>query len=111
MAEMTLVPEKSNAAADVNGASENATAKARPFAWTDRFVHRHIGPNAVEVAAMLKVVGYKSLDALIDATVPQSIRMTEPLNVPAACSEYGLLNEMREVAAKNQVFKSYIGMG
>ena len=60
---------------------------------------------------MLKVCGYETLDDLVDATVPQSIRIVEPLNLPAARSEYGLLNEMRSVAAKNQVFKSSIGMG
>jgi glycine dehydrogenase len=94
----------------LNGTSTNG-APSRPFAWTDRFIHRHIGPNAKEVAAMLKVVGYESLDALVDATVPKGIRLAQPLNLPAPRSEYGLLNEMREIAAKNQIFKSYIGMG
>ena len=84
---------------------------ANPFPWTDRFTTRHIGPNADETAAMLKVCGYASLDAMIDATVPKSIRSTKPLNVPAARSEHGLLNELRGIAAKNQVFRSFIGMG
>ena len=51
---------------------------ANPFPWTDRFTTRHIGPNADETAAMLKVCGYASLDAMIDATVPKSIRSTKP---------------------------------
>ena len=60
---------------------------------------------------MLRACGFESLDQLIDATVPKSIRLERSLDLPAARSEYGLLNEMRELAAKNQVFKSYIGMG
>ena len=106
MAETTLAPEETRTETGVNGA-----AKPRPFAWTDRFNSRHIGPKAAEIKAMLKVCGYETLDALVDATVPQSIRMAGSLNLPAARSEYGLLNEMRELAAKNLVFKSYIGTG
>ena len=86
-------------------------AATNPLAWTDRFLHRHIGPNAAEAAAMLKVCGYPSLDAMIDVTVPKSIRATKPLDVPAARSEYGLLTELRSIAAQNQVFRSFIGMG
>jgi glycine dehydrogenase len=109
MAETIVAPEQTNAAESNGGA--DTTASTRPFAWTDRFNTRHIGPNAAEVAAMLKAVGYASLDALVDATVPKGIRLAQTLNLPAARSEYGLLNEMREIAAKNQIFKSYIGMG
>jgi glycine dehydrogenase len=107
MAETTFAPEST--------AAESAVADGkpalRPFAWTDRFVNRHIGPNAAEVREMLRVCGFESLDQLIDATVPKSIRMAQPLNLPAARSEHGLLNEMRTLAAQNQIFKSYIGMG
>ena len=107
MAETIFAPELN--------AAEPAVAdhkpSARPFAWTDRFAHRHIGPNPAEIRDMLKVVGFDSLDTMVDATVPRSIRQAQPLNLPAARSEYGLLNEMRELAAKNQIFKSYIGMG
>ncbi len=106
MAETTVVHGQTNNSIAVDGA-----AKQRPFAWTDRFVRRHIGPNATEVRSMLRVCGYESLDQLIDATVPKSIRLAQPLNLPAARSEHGLLNEMRAVAAQNQIFKSYIGMG
>jgi glycine dehydrogenase len=105
MFETTLVP-------DTNSSTGNDGAMpARPFAWTDRFVHRHIGPNADEVRAMLQVCGFGTLDELIDRTVPAAIRRSEPLNLPASRSEYGLLNELRELAKQNQVFKSYIGMG
>ncbi len=99
MAETTFTPEPT------------ATAATRPFAWTDRFAHRHIGPNPAEVREMLRVCGFESLDGLIGKTVPEAIRRMEPLALPASRSEYGLLNELRGVAAQNQIFKSYIGMG
>ena len=105
MAETTFAPEPNVAE------STALNSKPRPFAWTDRFVNRHIGPNAAEVREMLRVCGFESLDQLVEATVPKSIRLERALDLPAARSEYGLLNEMRELAAKNQVFKSYIGMG
>src|ERR1022692_3220491 len=60
---------------------------------------------------MLKLVGFDSLDALTDATVPKQIRLSKPLNIPAARSEYEALAELRAVAAQNQVFRSFIGMG
>jgi hypothetical protein len=107
MAETTLAPEPKT----VETHADDGKPTTRPFAWTDRFVNRHIGPNAAEVREMLRVCGFESLDQLIDATVPKSIRMTQPLNLPAARSEHGLLNEMRTLAAQNQIFKSYIGMG
>ncbi|MHC5594915.1 MAG: aminomethyl-transferring glycine dehydrogenase [Nostoc sp.] len=75
------------------------------------FVPRHIGPNSDDIQLMLKVLGFPSLDALIDQTVPQSIRLKQPLNLPEAESEYASLASLKKVAAKNQVFRSYIGMG
>ncbi|MEH2356164.1 aminomethyl-transferring glycine dehydrogenase [Nostoc sp.] len=75
------------------------------------FVPRHIGPNSDDIQLMLKVLGFSSLDALIDQTVPQTIRLKQPLKLPAAESEYAALASLKKVAAKNQVFRSYIGMG
>lgn len=75
------------------------------------FVPRHIGPNSDDIQLMLKVLGFPSLDALIDQTVPQAIRLKQPLKLPAAESEYAALASLKKVAAKNQVFRSYIGMG
>src|SRR5216684_6398567 len=77
----------------------------------DRFVDRHIGPDTRDVAEMLEVLGKGSLDALIDATVPASIRLKRPLDLPAGRSEHGLLQDLQQIAAKNQVFRSYLGMG
>src|SRR5713101_1107335 len=77
----------------------------------DRFVDRHIGPDTRDVADMLEVLGVESLDALVDATVPESIRLRRPLEIPERASEYRVLAELREIASRNQVFRSYVGMG
>src|SRR2546421_7019001 len=76
-----------------------------------RFIARHIGPNAKDVVEMLEALGKGSLDALIDATVPKGIRLQRPLDLPPGRSEYGLLRDLQQIAAKNQVFRSYLGMG
>ena len=77
----------------------------------EQFQSRHIGPDASERDAMLKVVGAASLDALMDEAIPARIRLQKPLDVPEGISEYEYLRELRETAAKNQVFRSYIGLG
>jgi len=78
---------------------------------TDRFSERHIGPDADELKLMLDKIGAKSLDSLIDETVPASIRLKKDLNLPEALSEYEYLRELKTKAAKNKPFKSYIGLG
>ncbi|MBD2522332.1 aminomethyl-transferring glycine dehydrogenase [Nostoc sp. FACHB-133] len=75
------------------------------------FAPRHIGPNSDDIQLMLKVLGFPSLDALIDQTVPQTIRLKQTLKLPEAESEYAALASLKKIAAKNQVFRSYIGMG
>ncbi len=75
------------------------------------FAPRHIGPNSDDIEQMLKVLGFPSLDALIEQTVPQTIRLKQPLKLPEAESEYAALASLKKIAAKNQVFRSYIGMG
>lgn len=77
----------------------------------DGFAARHIGPTPSEIQQMLDVLGISSLDDLIDKTVPAAIRMNQPLQLPTAKSEYAALAELKEIAAKNQVFRSYIGTG
>jgi glycine cleavage system P protein (glycine dehydrogenase) len=91
--------------------SQLSDAAANAFAWSDRFVARHIGPRPQDVDRMLQECGFKSLDALVDAAVPAQIRQRKPLNFPASRSEHGLLAELRKVAEQNQVFRSFIGMG
>ncbi|MEJ7739171.1 MAG: aminomethyl-transferring glycine dehydrogenase [Chitinophagaceae bacterium] len=77
----------------------------------NEFSSRHIGPGEEETAEMLKTVGVHSLDELINKTVPSSIRLQQPLNTDGPVSEYEYLRELRTIASKNKVFKSYIGQG
>ncbi|MEQ1914581.1 MAG: aminomethyl-transferring glycine dehydrogenase [Sideroxydans sp.] len=78
---------------------------------TDQFVNRHNGSNSQDVQAMLKKINAPSLDALIDQTVPAAIRLQKPLSLPDGMSEYAFLQHLRDIAAKNKLFKSYIGLG
>ncbi len=77
----------------------------------DHFVRRHLGPRPHDVKAMLETVGYDSLDALVDAAVPEDIRLHRPLDLPAGISEHEALQALRRVASQNEVYRSYIGMG
>ncbi|MDJ0694810.1 aminomethyl-transferring glycine dehydrogenase [Mastigocoleus sp. MO_188.B34] len=78
---------------------------------SDNFVTRHIGPSPEEIQKMLQVLGLSSLNDLIEQTVPPSIRQHHSLKLPAAQSEYAALAQLKELAGKNQVFRSFIGMG
>jgi len=75
------------------------------------FTQRHIGPNPDDVKQMLDILGLSHLDDLIDKTVPQAIRFHQTLNLPAAQSEYAALAKLKQIADKNQVYRSFIGMG
>jgi glycine dehydrogenase len=79
--------------------------------YQESFAARHIGPDERELQAMLATLGFSSLDEFINRTVPQAIRSKEPLRLPAGQSEHDLLAWLEGVAAKNQLFKSFIGMG
>ena len=87
------------------------TPSLRALEHHDAFLERHIGPNAAEIAHMLKVIGQPSLEAMTDAIVPASIRSTQPLALPAPISEVEAIAKIRAIANKNQVFKSFIGQG
>jgi len=78
---------------------------------TDQFVHRHNGSNATDVQAMLQAINAPTLDALIAQTVPASIRLEKSLNLPEGMSEHAYQCHLRGVAAKNKLYKSYIGLG
>src|SRR5438132_3504609 len=80
-----------------------------PIFDIDSFARRHIGPNEEEVRAMLRDVGFDSLCALIDATVPKDIRLQGQLNLPGAKSEGEALAELRVIAQKNKIARSFIG--
>src|SRR5713101_620910 len=77
----------------------------------DVFAARHLGPSPGDVQVMLETLGYASLEAFIEAVVPADIRLRRPLDLPPARTEQEALAELRRLAAQNQVFRSYIGMG
>ena len=77
----------------------------------DAFAHRHIGPDANELDAMLHTIGATSLDELIDGTVPDSIRLRDDLELPSAMTEQEYLEHITAIGAENKVFKSFIGLG
>jgi glycine dehydrogenase len=80
------------------------------LAPTDSFARRHTGDSATETAAMLALLGYSSVDALVDVAVPPHIRRAA-LNVPAALGETAALAELRGLASENKVFRNFIGTG
>ncbi len=117
VAEAPPVARAPATAASAPGAAE---AGAGPLlAPTDTFVHRHLGPDEAEVAAMLRRLGLDSLAALVDETVPAAIRLREPLRlspVPGApagrpLGERELLALLARMARQNRVLRSFIGMG
>jgi glycine dehydrogenase len=91
--------------------SNAATRPPREKDRVDSFARRHIGPNKQARDAMLSELGFANLDELIDATVPQNIRLDRPLDLPEAKSEAEALAELRELADKNTVARSFIGAG
>ena len=78
---------------------------------TDKFVNRHNGPRENDVKAMLAKIGAKSVDELIDQTIPAAIRLKKPLNLSAGMTEYNYHKHLRAIASKNKIFKTYIGLG
>jgi glycine dehydrogenase len=75
------------------------------------FSSRHIGPSAAEKAAMLEKIGVKSIDELVEKTIPAAIRLSKDLDIADAMSEKEYLDHISALGAKNKVFKSYIGLG
>ncbi|MDA3961008.1 MAG: aminomethyl-transferring glycine dehydrogenase [Planctomycetota bacterium] len=77
----------------------------------DQFVDRHVGPRRNELEQMAQAVGHTSLDALIDAAVPEQIRSVDPMRLPEPRGERDALRDLRTIAARNKVFRSYLGQG
>ena len=75
------------------------------------FLDRHIGPTPGQQAEMLKTIGVTSLDQLVEQTVPAQIRLKDEQVLPPAMSEAEYLRHIREIAAKNRVARSFIGLG
>ncbi|MEO6969520.1 MAG: aminomethyl-transferring glycine dehydrogenase [Chthoniobacterales bacterium] len=92
-------------------AGKSASDRPSTSPELSRFVSRHIGPNDDEISAMLAAVGFDNLAAFIDATVPQDIRLTTALDLPAGKSEQEALAELRALAQQNKVARNFIGAG
>jgi len=75
------------------------------------FQRRHIGISETDKQKMLQTIGVRSLDELIDKTVPANIRMQKKLDLPPAISENEYLKLVKELSMKNKLFKTYIGQG
>ena len=78
---------------------------------TQDFSRRHIGPNLAEQQEMLSQLGLKSIDALIDKTIPKTIQTKIGLHIGQGLDEFSLLKKIKGIASKNIVARSYIGMG
>ncbi|MFO0775004.1 MAG: aminomethyl-transferring glycine dehydrogenase [Nitrospiraceae bacterium] len=91
--------------------SDSSSSRHPWLAPPDRFVSRHIGPSDEDVRTMLGALGLQSLDQLVDAAMPSTIRLTRPLALPAALSEHQALARLRQLAEKNTIARSFIGMG
>ena len=76
-----------------------------------RFEDRHNGPRAAQVNEMLSQCGFANIEELVSKTIPASIRNKGALNIREALSESDYLRELKSIASKNQVFRSYIGLG
>jgi glycine dehydrogenase len=78
---------------------------------SSEFQSRHIGVNQTATQEMLAVIGVKEIDELIGKTIPASIRLKQPLQNPTPQGEFEYLQELKTIAAKNKLFKNYIGQG
>jgi len=78
---------------------------------TQEFIGRHIGVNIEDTQKMLETIGLSSVEELVNKTVPASIQLNKNLDIPAGISEFEYLNELKKVASKNKIYKTYIGQG
>jgi glycine dehydrogenase len=83
----------------------------KPFEHPDRFESRHIGINENDIKTMIEACGVNSVDQLIDETIPKNIRLENKLKLDEPLSEFEFINRIKRIAAKNKVYKSYIGLG
>ena len=78
---------------------------------TDTFIHRHLGLTDADARDMLATLGLQSLEELSEATVPADIHLRKELDLPLHRGERAVLDEIRSIAAENQIYRSLIGMG
>ena len=111
-----IAPSSEASATTSTATSEARALTSAPSLWTqklaaDRFADRHLGPTDRDVSHMLTVLGFESVEDLIAAAVPAGIRLKQPLAVEEALSETAALQKIADIAAQNQVCRSYIGLG
>ena len=78
---------------------------------TDEFVERHIGPNEEEIKQMLLKIGAKSIEQLLEETIPEAIRLDENLDLPDGISEYAFSKTIQKLGRENKLFNTFIGLG
>ncbi len=101
--------------APARSASSASSPSMSILAPSDTFSHRHIGPSEAEIAEMLGEIGYESLEEFSNAVVPAGIRLNRLMNLAglpdAPRGEHGVLTDLKTIASKNKIMKSFIGMG
>ncbi len=90
---------------------QEPTVKENQIPTESLFANRHIGPSEKEIAEMLSFVGASSLENLIERAVPKTVLSRKSMRLPKALSERQALQKLKEMAGKNKIFKSYIGLG
>ncbi|CAH1979522.1 unnamed protein product [Acanthoscelides obtectus] len=88
-----------------------AKAEGPMFPQKEDFPGRHIGPRDADIIHMLDMLGFRSLDELTDKAVPKRIKHNKHLDISEPLTEYDLINRIRKIAERNQIWRSYIGMG
>lgn len=106
MVNINFAPESKTSATKANSAYNNSLNQN-----VSDFARRHIGANQQQIQAMLQVLKVENLDQLIEQTVPAAIRLCRPLQLPQAQSESAALARLKQIAAQNQVYRSFIGRG
>jgi glycine cleavage system pyridoxal-binding protein P len=108
----SLVCNSTNHANDLAFYWVNSRLHSKPIIMQqDRFVDRHIGPRQKDIDSMLATIGMASIEELIAKTIPASIRLKQDLDLPEAMTEAEFAAHIREVGAKNKLYRSYIGLG
>src|SRR5437868_12465696 len=104
-------PQKNVQPATATTASSSVPPSAGLLAPTDAFPRRHIGPDSQQASEMLRLLRCERLDDLVHQAVPSKIRLRRPLALPQGKSEFEVLAELKAIAAQNQIYRSFIGMG
>ncbi|KAJ1666320.1 glycine decarboxylase subunit P [Coemansia sp. RSA 1646] len=111
-ASAAAVAEASTSATTATGDASAVASAQKALAPLDTFLRRHVGPRDSDVEAMLQALGFKSLDEMVSAAVPDSIRLPEPLTInDGEYPERELLAKLKVIATQNKVYRSFIGTG